>query len=212
MNILLVDDQPLLRQGVRSVLQFRWADVQITEAGSLGAVLEQPASIPWDIIICDLDLPDGPGLEPVVRLVRAFPNVPLLVLAGQSEAEYARRTLELGAAGYLHKDRAASELNVALDRLLAGGRYISPVLAEYLADRAFSRIAPKGYHRLSSQEYRVMLQLAEGRRVQEIAVAMNLSPKTVSTYRSRVLDKVGVSSNAELAQYCLREGLIRPGA
>lgn len=137
--------------------------------------------------------------------------MPLLVLSLNPEAGYALRVLQLGASGYLAKDRAADELVPALERVLAGGRYISVSLAEQLAGLAIGEAAPGAPHeQLSAQEYRVMLQLAAGLRVAEIAAAMHLSPKTVTTYRARILDKLGVDGNVELARYCIRHGLDRP--
>ena len=129
------------------------------------------------------------------------------MLSLNAEAAYAQRVMHLGAAGYLAKDRAGDELVAAVERILSGKRYISATLAELLADRVAGGAA-NPHEALSDQEYRVMLLLAAGQRVGVIAEAMHLSPKTVSTYRTRILEKLGVEGNVELARYCLDHGLI----
>jgi DNA-binding NarL/FixJ family response regulator len=132
----------------------------------------------------------------------------MLVLSLNAESAYAQRALKLGAAGYLTKDHAADELTVALERIASGRRYISQALAEQLADLSTGERAPQAHEGLSDQEYRVLLQLAGGKRVGEIAETMRLSPKTISTYRSRLLEKLRVKSNAELARYAVSHGLL----
>lgn len=207
MNILLVEDHPIFRFGVRQLILQRWPQAACSEAGTLAAALAAARQQPWTLAIVDLNLPDADGIEAVSQLRRAAPALPLLILSLNGEAAYAQRVLQLGAAGYLAKDRASEELVSAIERVAAGGRYITASLAERLADLFTGQSKALPHEELSAQEYRVMLLLAAGQRVTEIAEGMHLSPKTVSTYRSRVLEKLALSSNAELARYCLANGL-----
>lgn len=211
MNLLLLEDHPIFRLGVRQLVLQRWPQALVSESATLADALRACRQGSFAAALADLNLPDADGLESVSQLRRAAPAMPLLVLSLNPEAGYALRVLQLGASGYLAKDRAADELVPALERVLAGGRYISVSLAEQLAGLAIGEAAPGAPHeQLSAQEYRVMLQLAAGLRVAEIAAAMHLSPKTVTTYRARILDKLGVDGNVELARYCIRHGLDRP--
>lgn len=212
MNVLLLEDHPIFRFGVRQIVAQHWPDAAISEAGTLAEALALARRLDFHIALVDLNLPDSEGLEVVAQLQRCAPGLRLLVLSLNAEAAYARRALQMGAAGYLAKDRAAGELIAALDRIAAGGRYISMDLAEQLADLAAGEARDPVHAALSDQEYRVMLQLAEGRRVGDIATLMHLSPKTVSTYRSRIFDKLGLDSNAELARYCVAHGLLDPNS
>lgn len=207
MKILLVEDHPIVRFGVRQLIARRWPDAECGEAGSLVEAVAAVRGDSWTLAVVDLNLPDAEGIEVVSQLLRAAPGLRILVLSLNAEAAYAQRLLQLGAAGYLPKDRAADELIAALERVAAGGRYITASLAERLADLAAGQRNAMPHEELSAQEYRVMLQLAAGRRVGDIAAGMHLSPKTVSTYRSRIMEKLGLASNAELARYCLGHGL-----
>ncbi|HEX6733392.1 MAG TPA: response regulator transcription factor [Azonexus sp.] len=207
MNILLVEDHPIFRFGVRQLIREHWPAAQCDEASTLAEGLAAVRRQPWSLAVVDLNLPDADGIEAVSQLLRAAPGLRLLVLSLNGEAAYAQRVLQLGAAGYLAKDRAGEELVAAIGRVADGGRYISAALAEHLANLVTGKSKALPHEELSAQEYRVMLQLAAGRRVAEIAEGMHLSPKTVSTYRSRVMEKLALTSNAELARYCLAHGL-----
>jgi two-component system invasion response regulator UvrY len=208
MKLLLVEDHPIFRLGVRQLILGRWPDAVIDEAGTLAEALAAVRAGPHELALVDLNLPDSDGLEVVTQLRRAAPALRLLVLSLNAETAYAQRALQLGASGYLAKDRAAAELIVAIERIVAGGRYITASLAEQLADLMSGQRAAEAHAGLSAQEYRVMIQLAEGRRIADIAAVMHLSPKTVSTYRGRILEKLGLGSNAELARYCQSHRLI----
>jgi len=208
MKFLLVEDHPIFRIGVEALLLKRWPEAECIECGSLQQALEALRTPPApQLALLDLNLPDTEGVEGVARLLRAAPGLPVLVLSLNVELAFAERVLQLGASGYLPKDQAAADLVRAVERILQGGRFVSPDLADHLVQRV-GGLAPSLPHQaLSEQEHRVLLLLAAGQRVADIAEAMHLSPKTVSTYRSRVLDKLGVGSNAELARYCLTHGL-----
>jgi DNA-binding NarL/FixJ family response regulator len=208
MNLLLVDDHPIFRFGVRHLVSQHWPDVVIVETGSLAQARAALHERTFQIALVDLNLPDSEGIEIVAQLQRIAPALRILVLSFNTEATYARRSLQMGAAGYLAKDRAAEELVAALDRIAAGGRYITASLAEELAEDLRRDRLRAPHETLSTQEYRVMIRLAEGERVSDIAAAMHLSPKTVSTYRTRILDKLAVDSNAELARYCITHRIV----
>lgn len=208
MKILLLEDHPIFRFGVRQLVAQRWPEAEIVEAESLAGALHALRQAPPSVAVVDLNLTDAEGLESISQLRRTAPALRILVLSLNAEAAYATHALQLGAAGYLNKERAADELIAALERITAGGKYITASLAERLADQMISGTADRAPHEeLSAQEYRVMLLLAEGRRLTDIGEAMHLSPKTVTTYRARILDKLGVDSNAELIRYCIAHGI-----
>jgi DNA-binding NarL/FixJ family response regulator len=209
MNILLLEDHPIFRLGVRQLVARRWPEATVVEAGALADAVAAVRGQRMDLAVVDLNLPDASGHEAIAQLLRASPGLRLLVVSLNSEADYARRALQMGAAGYLAKDRAPEELLAAIERIANGGRYITASLAEQLADLVTGRRGAGAHEELSVQEYRVMVQLAEGERVTDIAERMRLSPKTVSTYRSRILEKLGLESNAELMRYCIARKLIR---
>lgn len=209
LRILIVDDHPIVRAGVAQLIRSRWPDAELTEAGSINDALSLLRDDGWNAIVLDLALPDASGVDGLARVRRAHPETPVLVLSMHAEAAYAARALQTGASGYLTKDRAGEELIAALSRLLAGGRYVTASLAETLTDLLTGRAVERPAHEmLSSQEHRVLLLLAEGKSVGEAAEAMHLSVKTVSTYRTRILDKMQLRTNADLTRYCLAHGLL----
>lgn len=210
MNILIVEDHPIFRFGVRQLLLQRWPQAEIREVDSLAQALAACRTHRYDLALVDLNLPDADGVESVSRLHRAAPDARMLVLSLNAESAYATRVLQLGASGYLAKDRAGDELIYAIERVMAGGRYISAALAEQLADRLTGGETRLPHETLSAQEYRVMLQLAAGHEGTEIAAGMHISPKTVSTYRGRILEKLGLANNAELVRYCIAHHLVPP--
>lgn len=208
-TLLIVDDHPLMRFAVRQLIAQRWPGAALREADTLDAALTAARATTFDLAILDLSLPDTQGLEGLAQMRRAAPAMPVLVLSMHAEHAYATRALQLGASGYLPKEHATAELVAAVERIQAGGRYISPSLAERLADALSGQAAPGLPHeQLSAQEHRVMLLIAAGRTAGEIAEIMHLSVKTVGTYRARIIDKTGLASTAEIARYCVSHGLI----
>lgn len=207
MKILLLEDHPIVRIGVRQLITQRWPSAEVIESASLAHALREIRRDGLLAAVVDLNLPDADGLESVMQLRRAAPQLRILVLSLNTEAAYATRVLQLGASGYLNKDSAADELVVALERIMAGGRYITASVADRLANLLSGDVKRYPHEDLSPQEYRVLVLLAEGRRLTEIGEIMHLSPKTVTTYRARILEKIGVVSNAELVRYCLSHGI-----
>lgn len=208
MKILLLEDHPIVRLGVRQLIARRWPDAEVVEASTLAAALHALRQNALAAAVVDLNLPDTDGLESVIRLRRAAPQLRILVLSLNDELAYATRAMQLGAAGYLNKDRAADELTTALERVMAGGRYITDSVADHLASLVTGESCKAPHEELSPQEYRVLLLLADGHRLTEIGEAMHLSPKTVTTYRTRILEKLGVDTNADLVRYCLQHDLL----
>ena len=208
MKILVVDDHPLMRRGVRQMLEEAYVEIAVTEADSGEAAAALVRAEPFDLVLLDLSLPGASGLETLERLLRIRPSQRVLVLSMHAEDQFAIQALRAGASGYVTKDHATDLLLAAISRIMAGGRYLSPSLAELLADRLTGDLDAPAHSRLSAREFRVMSMLAEGHGISHIAHALALSAKTVTTYRARVLEKLGVTSNAELARYCVRNGLI----
>lgn len=209
MRMLLVDDHPILRAGVVQLIRSRWPNAELAEAGSLAEALKHLDADGWKAIVLDLSLPDASGLEGLARLRRKAPDTPVLVLSMHAETAYAARALQGGASGYLTKDRAGQELVAALERVLAGGRYVTASMAEMLTNLLTGGAVDRPPHEsLSGQEHRVLLLLAAGGSVGEVAESMHLSVKTVSTYRARILGKLELKTNADLTRYCLAHGLM----
>ncbi|MET0517910.1 MAG: response regulator transcription factor [Burkholderiaceae bacterium] len=212
MHVLIVDDHPIMRVGVRQLILQEWPDARVDEAPTLGQALSLAQSQRPQIVVLDLSLPDATGVESATRMLRALREVPVLVLSLNAEAAYAARLLQMGVSGYLPKDRAGDELVLALKRVLGGGRYVTASMADHLLG-LLSGKAPDAlpHEQLSSQEHRVMLLIASGRTPAEIAETMNLSVKTVGTYRARLLEKAGWKNNTELTKYCIQHGLTDTG-
>lgn len=208
MRVLIVDDHPLMRLGVTQLVLQEWPDAHVDEAPTIAVALERIAAARPDIVTLDLSLPDAQGTEGASRLLRVLPGVPLLVLSLNAEAAYAARLMQMGASGYLPKDRAPDELRAALRRLREGGRYVTSSMADHLL-ALLSGKAPQAlpHEQLSTQEHRVMLLIAAGRTPAQIAEVMHLSVKTVGSYRARILEKAGWANNTELTKYCVQHGL-----
>jgi len=208
MRILIVDDHPIMRIGVRQLILQEWPDAQIDEAPTLAQGVSLGQSQRPAVVVLDLSLPDASGVESATRMLRVLKDVPVLVLSLNAEAAYAARLLQMGVSGYLPKDRAGDELVLALKRVISGGRYVTASMADHLLG-LLSGKAPEAlpHEQLSAQEHRVMLLIAAGRTPAAIAEAMNLSVKTVGTYRARILEKAGWKNNTELTKYCIHHGL-----
>jgi two-component system, NarL family, invasion response regulator UvrY len=208
LKALVVDDHPIMRFGVRQLLQGRWPDAEIGEAATLAEALEYLDKTKPDIIVLDLMLPDASGTEGVSKVLAVSDSVPVLMLSLNSELAFAARLLKMGVAGYLPKDRAAQEIVLAAERVMSGRRYVTASMADHLIGMLGDKSSDAMPHELlSAQEYRVMLLIAEGKSPSEIATIMSLSVKTVGTYRARILEKTNWKNNNELTKYCLQRGL-----
>jgi two-component system, NarL family, invasion response regulator UvrY len=205
-RVLLVDDHAVLRRGVRAILEDHFPGVVVAEASNGNEALAALADT-YDVVVLDLSMPGRSGLDLLSEIKHRQPKLPVLIMSLYGEEQYAVRALRAGASGYLTKAAAPEQLVGAITKVIRGGRYISESLADRLAaDLGVPASTP--HERLSDREFDVMRGIASGRTVGEIATQMHLSVKTVSTYRTRLLDKMGMSTNAELTRYALEHGLV----
>ena len=208
MRILCVDDHAIFRQGVKQILAQYDRQVKIGEAATAEAAMQLARETRWDAVILDLSLPDRSGLQVLTELKREQPELPVIVLSMHAEDEYAVRALRIGASGYVTKESAPEELVAALQKVMRGGRYMTPALAEKIA---FSYASPatteKPHHSLSERELEVLQLIGAGKSLKEIAAMLSLSVKSVGTYRARVLEKMAMSTNADLIRYVIENNL-----
>ncbi len=207
-RILVVDDHGIVRDGIRLILS---ADDELEVAGEAGSGSEALARLraePFDAVLLDIHMPDRSGIDVLGEIKEQWPDLPVLMLSMYPEEQYAIRALRFGASGYLTKDSASDELLTALRSVLAGNRFVTASLAQLLADEVLGEGQRPAHERLSPREYQVLIGLARGRSIKEIGAELFLSPKTISTYRSRVLEKLALSSNAELTRYAVENSLI----
>jgi DNA-binding NarL/FixJ family response regulator len=207
-KVLIADDHPIVRQGLRQILAGT-ADMEVAgEAVNGQETLEQVRVGGWDVLVLDMTMPGRSGFDILKELKYEQPDLPVLVLSIHAEEQLAVRVLKAGASGYVTKENAPNELVKAIRKVVSGGRYISPSLAETLA---FSLNAPSErppHETLSDREFQVMQLMAGGKTLIEIAEELSLSAKTVSTYRTRLLEKLNLKTNAELMRYALDLGLV----
>ncbi len=205
---LLADDHPIVRRGVRELLEEEQLCSEIFEARNGEEALEAVRRQPWDVMVLDIALPDKHGLEVLKEAKLLQPRLPVLMLSLYPEKEFAMRAIKAGASGYLTKQSAPSELLAAVMRVLQGGRYITAALAEQMAS-ALETGADESLHaRLSDRELQVLRLLGQGKSVSLIAEELRLSVKTISTYRARILEKLSCGSTGELIRYAIEARLI----
>ena len=207
-RVLIVDDHSILRRGLRELLSDEFPDAKFGEASHAVQALEQFQKKEWDVVLLDIALPGKSGLDLLKELKAVRPKLPVLVLSAHPEDQFAVRVLKAGAEGYMTKESAPEELVSATRKILAGGRYVSSTLAEKLALRVKRDLTGTPHETLSDREYGVMCQIASGKTLAEIAGELSLSPKTVSTYRARILEKLGVRNSAAIVRYAMRNGLV----
>ena len=211
LRVLLVDDHPALRRGMKSILEDAIAGVTVGEAGDGDqalALLAETEARPFDVVVLDLSMPGRSGIDLLAEVKHRYPKLPVLIMSLHGEEQFAVRSLRAGASGYLTKTAAPELLVVAVQTLARGGRYLSESLADRLAADVGGKSAAAPHERLSDREFEVMRGLASGQTVSEIAETMRLSVKTVSTYRTRLLEKLGMETNAEVTRYAIQNGLV----
>jgi two-component system, NarL family, invasion response regulator UvrY len=208
LRILLADDHAVVRQGVKQIIAEAFSHATFGEAQNVPVLLSLIASESWDIVVLDLAMPGGNGLEALKQIKHSHPNLPVLILSMFPEDQYAVRTIIAGAAGYLNKESASEELVLAIRKVLNGGKYITPSVADELVLHALHEDEQPLHKRLSDREYQVMCLIASGKEVKQIAEELSLSAKTISTYRVRLLAKMEMKTNAELTHYVIRNGLV----
>jgi DNA-binding NarL/FixJ family response regulator len=207
-KVLIADDHPVVRQGLKMMLS---ADPQVDVVGEArdgDEAFDMAHKVDWDVAVFDYSMPGRGGVELLSDVKHDYPERPVLILSIYPEDPHGLRALKAGAAGYISKETAGEELVAAVKKAAAGGRYVSPALAEKLASRLTPEQARPPHERLSDREYRVMWLLASGKTLHQIADDMHLSPSTVSTYRGRILKKLGLNTNVDLVHYAMKHRLI----
>lgn len=207
MNILLVDDHAVVREGVKQILSMSGEEILFGEATSERESLDLILAQEWNIVVLDISLPRGSGLDVLKKMKRIRPEVPVLILSIHSEEQYAIRAMKAGAAGYLTKETAPKELRQAVQEVVSGGKYISKSLADKLAVYISSESDESPHESLSDREFQVLRLIGSGKTPTEIADELSLSVQTVSTYRRRVLLKMNMRTSAELVTYAIKNDL-----
>ncbi|MGO8828843.1 MAG: response regulator [Steroidobacteraceae bacterium] len=208
-RVLIADDHAVVRAGFKQFLEADPAISAVGEAASGNETLDCLRRQDWDLVLLDIHMPDRSGLDVLRYIQTGHPGVRVLVMSGLPEQQYAVNVLRAGASGYLSKDSSPDELMKAVRAVLAGRRYVSTALAEILVADLDGESDKPLHARLSAREFQIFCKLAAGRGVSHIANELSLSVKTVSTYRSRILEKMSFSANADITSYALRNGLIQ---
>jgi DNA-binding NarL/FixJ family response regulator len=207
-QFLIVDDHSIVRNGLKQILASTYVGAGIVEARDAKEALDCVTQKKVDVVLLDISLPGQSGLEVLKQIKELQPEAKVLVLTMHPEDQYAVRVLKAGASGYLTKETASDEVANAVKKILAGGRYVSPTLAENLASNLLGPSQKSLHERLSDREYQIMRMIGIGKSVKEIAYDLSLSIKTISTYRSRVLTKLKFKGNADVIRYAMREKLV----
>jgi len=207
-KIVVVDDHAVVREGLKRIISENPGMAVTGEAGDGHEALKVIQNEPCDVVLLDITMPNRSGLDVLKQLHAESPRLPVLVLSMHSEDQYAVRVLRAGAAGYLTKESAPAKLVQAIRKVVRGGKYVSPTLAEKLVMDLETDAQKPAHELLSDREYQVLCMIASGKTVSEIAEDLHLSVKTISTYRVRILDKLLMKNNAELTRYAIKQGLV----
>jgi DNA-binding NarL/FixJ family response regulator len=207
MKILIADDHSVVRRGLAMIIKDAYPFVDITEVADGTDLLKLADKENWNIIISDISMPGRSGIEMIKEIKDIVPKIPILILSVHAAEQYAVRTIKAGASGYLNKESAPEELTKAIEQILGGRKYITPEVAEMLADSLHTD-TEQPHNQLSDREFEVLKQIASGKTVTEIADILFLSPNTISTYRSRILEKMNMHTNAELTHYAISNKLV----
>lgn len=207
-RVLIADDHSIVRQGLRQILS-ETDDLAVAgEAGNGVEALQQLRQASYDVVLMDVSMPDRNGIDALKLIRKEFPRLPVLMLSMYPEEQYAIRALKAGAAGYLNKQSAPEQLVTAIRQVAGGKKYVSVSLAEELANAITDDDERPLHKRLSDREYQTLCLIASGKTLTQIGEELNLSVKTVSVYRARLLEKMRLSNNAELTHYGLKHGLV----
>lgn len=206
-RILIADDHPIVRKGLRQILEEGGIVRTVEEAENGREAIEKIKKSNFDIAMLDISMPEMSGLEALEEIKKIKPALPVLILSIYPEEEYAVRALKSGASGYLTKKSAPDELITAIRKIARGSRYISLSLADFLACHLTGETNKPIHETLSNREFQVLRMIAAGKSLKEIAFDMSLSPKTISTFRTRILQKMQMQNNADLIQYAIKNNL-----
>jgi DNA-binding NarL/FixJ family response regulator len=207
-RVVIADDHAVVRRGLMQILAEDGKIAEVGEAGNACDLLMLVRQSRWDAVVLDITMPGRNGLDVLKELRQAYPQLPVLILSIHPEDQFATRALRAGASGYMTKESAPEELVGAIKKILKGGKYVSQSLAEKLVFELENGREGPPEMALSDREHEVMLMIASGKTVSEIAEDLALSIKTISTYRSRVLEKMGMKTNAELTRYAIQNELV----
>jgi DNA-binding NarL/FixJ family response regulator len=207
-KVLLADDHAIVREGLKEILLRHMESVECGEAENAEQVLTQVREHPWDLLILDITMPGRSGLDILADLKQLRPELPVLVLSMLPEDQFGKRVLRAGAFGYLKKESAPEELIQAIRKVLSGGRYVSPALAEKIVLDLNDGANLPLHEGLSAREFEILVMLGSGKTVSQIAEELHLSVTTISTYRARILEKMNMSTTAELMRYVFRNHLV----
>jgi two-component system, NarL family, invasion response regulator UvrY len=207
-RILIADDHAIVRKGLRQLLLEEFPSAKVEEAGDAETLVNKAMLEAWDVVICDLSMPGRSGLDALRQIRQSAPSLPVLIMSMHPEDQYALRVLKAGASGYLSKESIHDDLIKAIHTVLLGKKFITPTIAEKLADAFDADSGHQLHESLSDREFDVFKLLATGKSVSEIAAQLSLSVSTVSTYRARIMEKMNMKSNAELTRYALEKSLI----
>jgi len=208
MNVLICDDHKIVRDGLRQILSQHENIRLINEAANGGEVFEMLENATYNLLLLDISLPDMSGLDVLQQVKKKWPKTNVLMLSMHPQEQYAIRALKYGASGYLTKDAAAEELMLAVRKIAENGKYISQSLADCMAVQLNNDGNQPTHEKLSEREYEIMIKIAAGKSLKEIGTELFISNKTVSTYRSRVMKKMQLEKNTDLARYCIENQLI----
>lgn len=207
-RFLIADDHTVVRKGLKQILLEAFPSALVEEVTDAEGMLKMVFTQNWDVVISDISMPGRSGLEVLQQMKQHYPKLPVLILSVHSEDLYALRVLKSGAAGYLNKDSAPEQLVAAVNRVMQGKKYITPAIAEKLANSLDQDMEKSSHEYLSDREFEVLKLLAAGRAVSDIATRLSLSVTTISTYRARIMTKMSLKTNAELTLYAIENKLI----
>lgn len=205
-KVILADDHSFVRLGIIQILKDEYPSVEIKEVSDGDTLIKEVMKQDWDLVISDLDMPGKNGMEALEQIKLIKPKLPVLILSVFTEDLYAVRVIKAGASGYMNKNAAPYELITAVQRILMGRKYITPELAEKLLSTTDANKKP--HELLSNREFEIFKMLALGKSISQIAESLSLALTTISTYRSRILDKLNLSSNSELTRYAITNHII----
>lgn len=208
MKVLIADDHGVVREGLKHIIESHYEKTTFGEARDGTEALNAIRDKEWDIVLLDIHMPGRDGLEVLREGKKARPKLPILIMSGSSEDEYGVRALKDGASGFIEKNEPENHILLAITEAMAGRCYLTPAVAQRLAREVSDPHSKPVHEKLSDREYQVMKMLATGQTVKEVAAELSLSVKTVSTYRTRILEKLDLASNVEIARFAMKAGLV----